>query len=103
MFPPGLFTCLAGYVEPGESFEAAVRREIYEECGLPVTNVRYQVSQFWPFPSTIMFGCLATAEHTNIQIDDDELEEVSRSLMYSVFSLISLYQNFFVETLAVFM
>jgi len=76
MFPPGLFTCLAGYVEPGESFEAAVHREMLEECGLPVSNVRYMLSQCWPFPSAIMFGCMATAEHMNVKMDDDELEEL---------------------------
>ena len=81
MFPPGLFTCLAGYVEPGESFEAAVHREMLEECGLPVSNVRYMLSQCWPFPSTIMFGCMATAEHMNVKMDDDELEEVGRSFI----------------------
>ena len=76
-YPPGLYTCLAGFVEPGESFETAVKREMLEECGLPVYDVRYLLSQSWPFPSTVMFGCLATAEHIDIKIDDDELEEVS--------------------------
>ena len=91
MYPTGLFTCLAGYIEPGESFEVAVKREMLEECGLPVTNVRYVLSQYWPFPSTIMFGCMATAEHMDIQIDDEELEEVNRLFNYFVFFLLVAY------------
>ncbi|MBX7265345.1 NAD(+) diphosphatase [Micromonospora sp. Llam7] len=56
------FSCLAGYVEPGESAEAAVRREVREEVGVPVSDIRYAGSQAWPFPGSLMLGFLATAD-----------------------------------------
>jgi len=58
-YPPGLHSCLAGYVEPGESIEEAVRRETWEEAGLGIGRVRYHSSQPWPYPSTLMIGCFA--------------------------------------------
>ena len=58
-FPDGLYSCLAGYIEPGESVEEAVRREVREESGIEVGRVTYHSSQPWPFPSTLMIGCLA--------------------------------------------
>ncbi|MCA9688719.1 MAG: NAD(+) diphosphatase [Myxococcales bacterium] len=74
-FPPGLFTCLAGFIEPGETIEAAVRREVREESGVVVGRVRYVASQPWPFPSQLMIGCEAEALTDAIDTDDDELEE----------------------------
>ncbi len=73
-YPPGLHSCLAGYVEPGESIEEAVRRETWEEAGLEVDRVRYHSSQPWPFPSTLMIGCFAEALPGEIHIDPVELE-----------------------------
>ena len=70
-----LFTTLAGFVEPGESLEEAVAREVWEEAGVRVGNVRYASSQPWPFPSSIMLGFTAEAEGDAITIDDDELVE----------------------------
>jgi NAD+ diphosphatase len=75
-YPPGLHSCLAGYVEPGESIEEAVRRETWEEAGLIVGNVRYHSSQPWPFPSTLMIGCFAEALSGETRIDSNELESV---------------------------
>ena len=74
-YPPGLYSCLAGYVEPGESIEEAVRRESLEEAGLRVGRVRYHSSQPWPFPSQLMIGCFAEALHADFEIDPAELEE----------------------------
>eukprot|EP00795_Rhopilema_esculentum_P005908 gene5908-11246_t len=89
IFPPGFFTCLAGFVEPGESFETAAHREVYEECGIEIDNISYQLSQCWPFPSSIMFGCSATAKHTDIVIDDQELEDAIWFTKEQAISLIS--------------
>jgi len=75
-YPPGLHSCLAGYVEPGESIEEAVRRETWEEAGLRVGRVRYHSSQPWPFPSTMMIGCFAEAFPGEAHIDPAELESV---------------------------
>ena len=75
-YPPGLHSCLAGYVEPGESIEEAVRRETWEEAGLKVGQVRYHSSQPWPFPSTLMIGCFAEALPGEARIDASELESV---------------------------
>ena len=74
-FPPGMYSCLAGFVEPGETIEDAVRREIAEEAGLVVGPVRYLGSQPWPFPASIMIGCTGEAETDAIRIDHDELED----------------------------
>ncbi len=70
-----LFTTLAGFVEPGESLEEAVAREVWEEAGVRVANVRYSSSQPWPFPSSIMLGFTAEALDDAIVADDDELIE----------------------------
>ena len=83
-FPPGMYSALAGFVEPGESIEEAVRREIFEEAGIRVGAVRYHSTQPWPWPSSLMIGCFADAETTEIHIDGNELEEarwVSRNLL----------------------
>jgi len=77
-FPPGIYSVLAGFVEPGESAEEAVVREVWEESRIVVTNVRYFDSQPWPFPNSLMLGF--TAEYESGQIDtsfDDEVEDAS--------------------------
>jgi NAD+ diphosphatase len=74
-FPAAMFSALAGFVEAGESLEDAVRREVLEESGVRVGAVRYLASQPWPFPSSLMLGCVARAETEQIAIDPAELEE----------------------------
>ena len=74
-FAPGMYSCIAGFVEPGETLEDAVRRESWEEAGLRVGAVRYLASQPWPFPSSIMMGCIAEALGDEITLDMTELEE----------------------------
>ena len=66
---------LAGFVEPGESLEATVRREMMEEVGLKVDNIRYVASQPWPFPSSLMIGFIARAKTTTLTLDPKEVEE----------------------------
>lgn len=74
-FNPKMYSCLAGFLEPGETIEAAVRRETFEEAGVRVGAVRYSASQPWPFPSSLMIGCIAEAESDEIVIDTAELED----------------------------
>ncbi len=74
-FPKGSYSALAGFVEPGETIEEAVRREVREEAGLIVGEVRYVSSQPWPFPSSLMIGCWGQAETTEITLDQRELED----------------------------
>lgn len=74
-WPSNMFSALAGFVEPGESLEEAVRREVLEESNIVVGRVRYIASQPWTFPSSFMIGCLAEAESTEISIDRAEIEE----------------------------
>ncbi|MDQ3421836.1 MAG: NAD(+) diphosphatase [Actinomycetota bacterium] len=69
------FSTLAGFVEPGESLEQAVARELMEEVGVPVTDIRYFGSQPWPLPSSLMVGYLATATGTEIRVDGEEISE----------------------------
>ena len=71
--PAGRHSCLAGFVEPGESIEEAVRREVLEETKVEVGQVRYHSSQPWPFPSTLMIGCLAVALGDEITVDGVEI------------------------------
>ena len=73
--PGSRFSCLAGFMEPGETLEEAVRREILEESGIEVGRVHYLASQPWPFPSSLMMGFLAEALSEEITIDPEELAE----------------------------
>jgi len=74
-FPKRFFSALAGFVEPGESLEEAVARELYEEAGIRVGKVRYLASQPWPFPSSLMIAAFAEGLNLDITLDTDELEE----------------------------
>lgn len=74
-FKEGMFSCLAGFLEPGETIEDAVRRETREEVGLTIGEVTYHASQPWPFPSSLMIGCVAQALDAAITIDPAELAE----------------------------
>jgi len=74
-YPPDRYSALAGFVEVGESIEDAVRRELHEEAGIAVRDVRYVASQPWPFPSSLMIGCSARAESRALTIDRTELED----------------------------
>jgi NAD+ diphosphatase len=75
-WPEGRYSLLAGFVEPGETLEDAVRREVHEESGIEVTAVAYVASQPWPFPSSLMLGFQALAEGEEPRADGDELEDV---------------------------
>jgi NAD+ diphosphatase len=75
-WPEGRFSLIAGYVEPGETLEEAVRREVVEESGVAVDSVSYIASQPWPFPSSLMLGFSAVAARGNPSPADDELAEV---------------------------
>jgi NAD+ diphosphatase len=74
-FPAGRYSALAGFVEPGESLEEAVARELAEEAGIVARDVRYVASQPWPFPSSLMIACVAQAEAREITLDTTELED----------------------------
>ncbi len=74
-FPPRSYSALAGFVEPGESIADAVRREVYEEAGVRVGEVRYIASQPWPFPSQLMIGCIGFGESLELAIDETEIED----------------------------
>ena len=74
-YPPGRYSALAGFLEPGESIEAAVTRELHEEAGIAVTDVTYVASQPWPFPSSLMLGCHARALGDELTIDTTELDD----------------------------
>ena len=74
-WPAGIYSCLAGFVEPGESFEESVAREIREEVGIEICDVRYHSSQPWPFPASIMIGFHAHAATTELAINRDELDD----------------------------
>lgn len=76
-FPPGFYSCLAGFVEPGEGVEEAVARESWEEAGVTVTDVRYHSSQPWPFPGQLMLGFTARATSVAITTDPEEMEDVA--------------------------
>jgi NAD+ diphosphatase len=74
-WPEGRFSTLAGFVEPGESIERAVVREVLEEVGVTVGEVSYVASQPWPFPSSLMLGFMARATSSRIEVDGDEIHE----------------------------
>ena len=79
-WPARFYSCLAGFIESGESLEEAVRREVYEEAGIVIGEVGYHSSQPWPFPSSLMFGCWGVAESATVDGDvrvdlDNELED----------------------------
>ena len=74
-WPRNLYSALAGFVEPGESVEEAVAREVREESGVRVHRVRYLASQPWPFPASLMLGCHAEATSTALRVDSAELED----------------------------
>jgi len=74
-WPEGMYSLLAGFVEPGETVESAVRREVAEETGVRVGGIRYLASQPWPFPASLMLGCIGEAETSAITLDRTELED----------------------------
>jgi NAD+ diphosphatase len=76
-WPPGRYSCLAGFVEPGESLEAAVAREVLEEAGVTVGDVQYRLSQPWPFPLSLMLGFEAIYAAGEARVADAELEDVA--------------------------
>lgn len=87
-WPEGMYSLLAGFVEPGESLEAAVRREVFEETAVEVGQVSYLASQPWPFPASLMFGCLGQARSREIEVDPEEIEDalwVSRERLSAAF------------------
>jgi NAD+ diphosphatase len=74
-FPPGLYSVIAGFVEPGETLETAVAREVQEEVGLSIGEIRYFGSQPWPFPDSLMIGFTATYQGGQITLYDGEIED----------------------------
>jgi NAD+ diphosphatase len=74
-WPAGVFSTLAGFVEPGEGLEDAVRREVWEEVGVQIEGCQYHSSQPWPFPSSIMLGFWATAKRGPVRVDGTEIEQ----------------------------
>lgn len=73
-FLPNMVSVLAGFVEPGETLEQAVAREVYEEVGIQIKRAKYVASQPWPFPGSLMLGFVAEAQTTDITIDENEIE-----------------------------
>ena len=74
-WPEGMYSLLAGYMEPGEGIEEAVRREVFEETGVRVGDVGYLSSQPWPFPTSLMIGCTAQALNKDLTLDPIEIED----------------------------
>ena len=88
-WPEGMYSLLAGFIEPGETIEAAVRREVLEESGIRVGQVDYLASQPWPFPASLMLGCRGEAVSEDITIDPAELQDalwVTREDLLSAFA-----------------
>jgi NAD+ diphosphatase len=75
IWPKGMHSALAGFIEPGESIEEAVARELHEEAGLTTASVSYHSTQPWPYPSSLMIGCMAVAENDTFKIDGIELSD----------------------------
>ena len=75
VFPPRVYSALAGFLEPGESIEEAVARELFEEAGVRAGRVRYLASQPWPFPSQLMIGCVAEVPDDALTLDQVEIED----------------------------
>lgn len=76
-FPKDLFSVIAGFLEPGETFEACVKREVYEEIGIQVKNIKYFASQPWPFPNSLMVAFTCEYESGEISVDGVEIEEAN--------------------------
>jgi NAD+ diphosphatase len=76
VWPKGMYSALAGFLEPGESIEEACAREVYEEAGFRATSVRYHSTQPWPYPSSLMIGLICEVEDDNAVADQIEIEEV---------------------------
>jgi NAD+ diphosphatase len=74
-FPPGIYSVPAGFVEPGESAEEAVKREVFEETNIRIRDVRYFGSQPWPFPNSLMLGFTAEYADGEIRLGDGEIED----------------------------
>ena len=74
-FKDNFYSTLAGYLEPGEDIETAVRREVFEEVGLEIGDVQFKGSQPWPFPHSLMIGCTAEAQSTELKLDSEEISD----------------------------
>ena len=88
-WPEGMYSLLAGFVEPGETIEDAVRREVLEEAGVKVSRVGYVASQPWPFPASLMIGCQGLATTTEITVEETEIDDalwLTREDMVEVFA-----------------
>jgi NAD+ diphosphatase len=88
-WPEKMYSCLAGFLEPGETLEAAVAREVKEETDIDIGPVQYVASQPWPYPSSLMIGCMASATSTKIKIDPNELDDamwVTKETLVKAFS-----------------
>ncbi|KNC99975.1 NAD(+) diphosphatase [Spizellomyces punctatus DAOM BR117] len=92
-FPPGWYTCIAGFMEGGETLEEACRREVWEEAGVKVGPVFYHSSQPWPFPNSIMLGCIGMATTEEIDLGDQELEDAKWFTREQVLGAISPYES----------
>jgi NAD+ diphosphatase len=89
-FPEKLYSALAGFVEPGDDIEHAVRREVMEEAGIEVGTVRYLASQPWPFPHSLMIGCWGEALNEDIAVDT---AEVANARWFSREEAVSMLEN----------
>lgn len=88
-WPEKMYSCLAGFMEPGETLEAAVAREVKEETDIDIGPVQYVTSQPWPYPSSLMIGCIASSISTKIKIDPNELDDalwVTKETLVKAFS-----------------
>lgn len=87
-FPEGRYSCLAGFIETGETLEHAVRREVWEEAGIRIGYVQYRLSQPWPFSNQLMLGCFAEAEGKVINFDREEMKDVRWFSKYEAAALL---------------